>query len=162
VIAQSKLQSLAPLALRLGVGIVLAVHGWQKVDEGVAGFQDTVQQLGLPAPELVAYAVVALELGGGIMLIAGLATRLVAALATLQFALISVWIKPFEFDVGLIAPQDAPGTGFELDLLLAFGSLALVFLGPGLASLDAAFGIDPRRRSEPVAERRAVEERHAA
>jgi putative oxidoreductase len=126
----------APLALRTVIGIVMAAHGWQKVQQGVGEFAGFVESLSIPFPTFTAYAVTALELGGGILLILGLATRQWALLIGLEMVLTTILVK---VDVGLIADG---GAGAELDLLILAGCLALVLLGPGRVSLDRAFGID--------------------
>lgn len=71
------LDGVPPLLLRLILAPVMIQAGWTKAIafEGTVGwFGDT---LGMPFPELMAFLATAAELGGGIMLLAGLATRLV-------------------------------------------------------------------------------------
>ena len=72
------LDGIPPLLLRLILAPVLIQAGWQKA----MAFEGTVSwfgdSLGLPLPELMAFLAIAAELGGGVMLLAGLATRLVA------------------------------------------------------------------------------------
>jgi uncharacterized membrane protein YphA (DoxX/SURF4 family) len=48
--ALGKLADLGPLLMRLGIGSVFAVHGWQKLSDGVANFAPTLTDLGVPAP----------------------------------------------------------------------------------------------------------------
>jgi len=38
--------------------------------------------------------------------------------------------------------MDSPGAGYELDLALIAGALALVLMGPGPVSLDRLLGIE--------------------
>lgn len=132
---------LAALFLRLAMGPVLAYHGYQKLQRGVSGFANVVDSLGVPFPTLTAYAVTALELGGGLALLIGFLTQVWSVLLAIQFALISVLVKA---DVGLIAPP-GQGTGAELDLLILAGALALTVMGPGAFSLDAALRLTPAR-----------------
>ena len=72
------LDGVPPLLLRLIVAPVMIQAGWVKA----TGFSGTVSwfgdTLGMPMPELMAFLATAAELGGGVMLLAGLATRLVA------------------------------------------------------------------------------------
>ncbi|MDE0419675.1 MAG: DoxX family protein [Gammaproteobacteria bacterium] len=67
-----------PLLLRLFLAPVMIQSGWVKA----TGFSGTVSwfgnTLGMPLPEVMAFLATAAELGGGVMLVAGLATRLVA------------------------------------------------------------------------------------
>jgi putative oxidoreductase len=133
---------IAPLVLRVGIGVVFTYHGWQKLDGGISNFGLFLESLGLPAPDVLAYLVTGLELIGGAMLILGLLTRLPAILLAVQMALIAFWIKPTKMDLGLIAPPDAPGTGSELDLALMVGCIAIAVLGPGALALDRLIGAE--------------------
>ena len=72
------LEGIPPLLLRLVLAPVMIQAGWLKYmyfDSTVRLF-DTVY--GLPLPELMAFLATSAELVGGVMLLAGLATRLVA------------------------------------------------------------------------------------
>ncbi|MYB39537.1 MAG: DoxX family protein [Gammaproteobacteria bacterium] len=72
------LDGVAPLLLRLILAPVMIQAGWTKL----AGFEGTVRwfegSLGLPLPELMVVLVIGAEFVGGILLLVGLATRLVA------------------------------------------------------------------------------------
>lgn len=135
------LNRLAPFAatvLRLAMGVVFIAHGWQKLDNGVSGFAGFLSSLNIPAPEVMAWVVTILEIGGGILLVAGLGTRLVAlALAALMVGTI-IMVKA---EAGLIGEQ---GVGAEIDLMLLAGGVALALLGPGAASVDRAIGLEPK------------------
>ena len=72
------LAGIAPLIARVIVGVIMAVHGFQKLVGGPANFGAFLQQLGVPAPTLMAYVVTFVELVGGILLILGLLSRLAA------------------------------------------------------------------------------------
>jgi putative oxidoreductase len=130
------LSSVGLLVLRGVVGIVMAFYGWRKLDGGVANFAGFVESLNVPLPELTAYLVTALELGGGILLIAGFLTRLWALLIAIEMVFTTLLVK---VDVGLIGEQ---GAGAELDLLILGGCLVLFAIGPGRLSLDRALGIE--------------------
>lgn len=121
----------AILILRLAAGVVLAYHGWQKLQD-VAGFAGFVESLDIPAPDFVAYLVTYLEFLGGIALIIGIATRYVAALFAIEMVFTNVLVK---FDVGLIASEG--GVGAELDILILAIALSLVLVGAGRWAVDA-------------------------
>jgi len=124
------------LLARLGVGGVMAWHGWLKLDGGVSEFATMLQGLNVPAPEVVAWLMTIAEGLGGLLLIVGLLTRL----ATLPLIVILIGaIFLVKVDVGFIV-ADAPGA--ELDVALLAGLFALLFVGPGRLSLDAALGYE--------------------
>jgi putative oxidoreductase len=127
---------LGPLLIRLGVGTVFAVHGWQKLDAGVSNFAAFLESLGVPFPEAVAWLQTVAEGVGGILLVLGLFTRLVTLplIATMVGAILLVKV-----DVGFVEPD---ATGAELDVALLAGLLGLLFLGPGRYSLDAIMGME--------------------
>ena len=51
------LAGLAPLLARVIVGVIMAAHGLQKLLGGPANFGGFLQQLGVPAPTLMAFVV---------------------------------------------------------------------------------------------------------
>lgn len=114
--------------LRVVVGIVFLMHGWQKLFvlhfAGVAGF---LGQLGVPAASVMAVVITLVEFLGGIALILGLFTRWAAWLLAIDmvFAILLVHFKKGFF---------LPGVEFALTLLAA--NIALALNGPGSASID--------------------------
>ena len=72
------LDGIAPLLLRLILAPVMMQAGWNKL----VGFEGTVywfgNSLGMPFPELMAALAMSAELGGGVLLLIGLGTRIVA------------------------------------------------------------------------------------
>jgi putative oxidoreductase len=131
---------LAGLVLRLGVGIIFIAHGWPKLQGGPANFAGFLTQLNVPLPEVTAWAVTLLELGGGVLLIVGLFTRVVALLFVIEMFFTTTLVK---LDVGLVAPQ-AAGAGAEIDIAQGVGALAIALIGPGLLALDNVIGVEPK------------------
>jgi putative oxidoreductase len=86
--------------------------------------------VGIPAPQVAAVLVTALELLGGLALIAGFLTRWVALLLAVDMAVAILTVK---LKGGFFAPQ---GVEFELTLLAAL--LTLAATGAGGFSVDAA------------------------
>jgi uncharacterized membrane protein YphA (DoxX/SURF4 family) len=66
-------------------------------------------------------------------------SRLAALLPTIDLAVAILLVK---LGVGLIAPANQPGMGYELDLALISGFLVVPFAGPGPVSADRAIGLD--------------------
>ena len=98
------LDGVPPLLLRLILAPVMIQAGWTKL----TGFEGTVRwfegSLGLPLPELMVVLVIGAEFVGGILLLVGLATRLVAIplMVTMLVAAFSV-----HWENGWLAISDA-------------------------------------------------------
>jgi putative oxidoreductase len=115
--------------LRVVTGVIFFLHGWQKLFEmghdGVTGF---FTSLNIPLPAVAAAIVIAVELLGGLALILGFLTRLVAVPLAIDMLVALVVVHRAKFFV-------AEG-GYEFVLLLAAASAALFFLGSGAFALD--------------------------
>jgi putative oxidoreductase len=152
--ALGHLADLGPLCMRVGVGAVFAVHGWQKYDQiGVSNFADFLESLNVPAPETVAWLQTIAEGIGGLLLIAGLFTRLVTLpLIAILIGAITL-VKVDLPGVGFVVDAGV-GIGWELETGLLAGLLGLLFIGPGRMSIDGALGMETA--VAPVGARRAV------
>jgi putative oxidoreductase len=133
----------AGTVLRVAMGIVFIAHGMQKFNNGLDGFAGFLTSLNVPLPELMKWVVALLEVGGGILLILGLATRLVAVLFALEMVGTILLVK---MDAGLIGEG---GTGAEIDLMLLAGAIALALMGPGAVAVDRMIGLEPRLVNVP-------------
>lgn len=132
-----------PVIARVVVGTMMFFHGLDKLSGGVDGFAGGLDEMGVPVPTFAAWVVTLLELVGGLMLVVGLLSRVIAALLTIEliFAIILVTGK-----IGLIA-ESGEGVGFERDLAYIVGFLVVVLLGPGRPSLDHVLRLE---RGAPV------------
>jgi putative oxidoreductase len=133
----------APLPLRLMMGFGFLYHGIPKLSvDGHAGFNQNLQGMGVPAPDIMAWAIAALEVFGGVALIVGLLTRATAALLIVEMIVAAVKVHgPNGFSIIHIIGQDANGPifgmpGYELNLLYIAPLLSLVLSGPGHWSID--------------------------
>jgi len=137
------------LLLRLGLGTVFIMHGWQKLfvigHTGLTGF---FAGAGIPFPALSAAIATAVELVGGVALIAGLGTRIAGVL--LAFTML-VAVTTVHLANGFFLPN---GYEFALTLLLANSALALT--GAGRLSLDATLFRQPARPAEAASFRTAA------
>ena len=147
----ARLAVLAPLVVRVIVGIIMTAHGLQKLTEiGPANFGgQLLAGLGVPWPVFFGYVVTFTELIGGILLIVGLLSRLAALVLTIDLV---VAISLVKVNVGLIAPQGS-GAGAELDLALIAGFLVILLAGPGRLSLDYLLGIEEDVEDRPSTRR---------
>lgn len=127
------LSSWATIPLRLAVGIIFAAHGWQKFAGGLDGVAQFFGRVGIPLPEVSAFIVAFVELVGGIGLVVGVLIRYWAVLLSI---IMIVAIFTVKLQNGLLGMQGRPG--YELDLALLAGCLALLFTGPGPISLERA------------------------
>ena len=133
ILVSSGLQSPFLLAVRLYWGWQFMQTGWGKLTD-IGKVVQFFTDLGIPAPALNAYFVSALEFGGGMLLILGLGSRLIALPLTVDMivayitadreALLSIFSNPDKFTAA------APYT-----FLVA--SLIVLIFGPGRFSLDA-------------------------
>ena len=106
--------------LRVFVGVVFAVYGWLKLAD-LQGFAGFLGQVGVPFPGVMAPAVAAVELLGGLALILGTSTRFAALLLTGVMVVAMVTVTLGKGFAG----------GYDLNLALLGGLLALLLAGPG-------------------------------
>jgi putative oxidoreductase len=141
---------IAALILRVAGGAIFLPHGWSKVaGAGPGAFAaDVAASYGIPV--FFGYAAAYAELVGGILLIAGLLTRLDALLLTVTMAVATFVVQLPEalYEV----PADAIKTfvvlrAIELPLALLAICVAILLTGPGRVSLDHLFGIEERFRA---------------
>jgi putative oxidoreductase len=122
-------QSLGLAILRVVVGIIFTVHGYQKLFiMGISNVQGFFAQAHVPLPMASAPLVAGLEFFGGLALIIGLLTRLVALGLVIDMLGAIMFVH---FVNGFFLP-----TGYEFALSLCIASLALVVGGAGSPSVD--------------------------
>jgi len=126
---------MAPILTRAVVGFGFYEAGKGKLEnpERTAGF---FQTLGIPMPEANAAFVSRLECYGGLLLMAGLVTRIVAALLSTTM-IVALATAHRDEVVGLLTrASDAPGAMEIAPLPFLIGLVWLVGFGPGSFSLD--------------------------
>nr|WP_026257272.1 DoxX family protein [Actinopolymorpha alba] len=132
-------RDLALLLARIGLGIVLVTHGWQKFsDQGLSATAGGFSKMGIPLPTLSAYFATFVELIGGAALIIGFAVPIAGILVALNMAGAFLFVHSGN---GVFVNEG----GFELVLVIALTGLLLAAFGSGRIGVDALlFG---RRRS---------------
>jgi putative oxidoreductase len=134
-------RDVALLLARLALGIVLIAHGWQKLmTEGIDATTEGFIENGIPAATVSAVFVMAVELLGGLLILAGAATAPVGVLVALEMlgAVLFVHIGSGVF---------VSNGGWELAGLVGATALALAAAGSGRLSVDHLVS---RRRRRPA------------
>jgi putative oxidoreductase len=133
----------APLPLRLIVGYGFLEHGYAKLARGFDSFGHILHALGVPMPELLAWATILVELLGGAAVLLGAFVPLasVPMAVVLLVAIFTVHL-PNGFSSIKLEAVTASGAhfgqpGYETDLLYLACLAALVLAGSGPFSIDA-------------------------
>ncbi len=133
------MRSLEPAGLLLGrclLALLFLHEAWVKIMAYGAAVQYS-EAYGVPGQLLP--AAIALELGGGLLIVAGLAVRAVAFLLA-GFCVVTAVIFHTNFS------EPGQSLHFEKDLAIAGGFLILCFHGAGPWSLDRILELRRRRR----------------
>lgn len=124
----NKFNWIGPLVVRLTLGLVFLTTGWGKL-HGLDKVAEFFSSLHIPAPYANAVVVSSIEFAGGLLLLVGLGTRLIALLLIGVMA-VAIWTAKLPDVHGVI---DLANT-LEFTYLAAFVWLAVA--GAGAASLD--------------------------
>lgn len=147
-------QSWYAIPLRLIVGFGFMEHGYAKIARGPEKFASVLHALGVPAPDLLAWATIIVELLGGLAVFLGAFIPLVSIpMAIVLLVAIFTVHLPNGFSSIKLLSVDAAGAhfgppGYETNLLYLAALVALVALvlaGSGPLALDR-FLLHPRRR----------------
>ena len=118
------------LILRLTLAVLVLFHGVAKITSGIGPIEGMVTGAGLPS--FVAYGVYLGEILGPILVLVGFYARIGALLivANMLFAL----VLAHRDDLMALSPHG--GWALELQGFFLLTALAVVFLGPGRASMN--------------------------
>jgi putative oxidoreductase len=120
---------LALILLRLAVGSLFVYHGYPKLTKMREG--EWMKTIGM-STALVPFGGF-VEFFGGLGLLVGLLTPIIAVLATL-WMLSTTWFAKSKLKKKYFG-------GYELDITLLLAALALAFIGGGTFSLDHLIGL---------------------
>lgn len=129
-----KFQNQLALAARILMAILFLVAGWGKLT-GFAGTAGYIASVGLPLPQLGVAIAIAVELGGGLALLAGFQTRAVALVMAVFTVATGVFFHNF-----WAMPADQVMLNqvmFLKNLSIAGGLLMMSAFGAGAFSVDA-------------------------
>lgn len=133
----------APIPLRLIVGYGFMEHGFAKLFRGLDAFPAILQAMGMPAPHLLGWLTILVEISGGLAVFFGALVPLasIPMAVILLVAMFTVHL-PYGFSSIKLQAVTAAGAqfgppGFETDLLYLACLAALVLGGSGPLAVDA-------------------------
>ena len=149
LISRSPIAHWAPLPLRLIVGYGFMEHGFAKLARGLDAFPAILHAIGVPAPHLMGWLTIFVEIVGGLAVLSGALVPLasIPMAAVLLVAIFTVHL-PYVFSSIKLQAVTAAGAqfgppGFETDLLYLACLAALVLGGSGPLAID---GLLAKRR----------------
>lgn len=122
--------SWGPVLIRLAVGLVMVIHGLGKLfgvgpaAMSISQFTGFLDTLGLPAASVLAWIVAVVELGGGVLILLGVFTRLAALIIAIDMVVATVLVH---------LPEGYSDS--ELTIVLCLAALSLVVSGAGKLAL---------------------------
>lgn len=128
------LRDLALLIARVALGALLVFRGWRRwtSEGGMQAQIDYLRQFNTPIPEVLAWGGTLLEMIGGVFLIFGLLTPLVAIAIVVQQVMVISYTKWFR------GPWAENG-GYEYNVIQAALALVLIVFGAGRLGIDQLF-----------------------
>ena len=142
LISRSPIARWAPIPLRLIVGYGFMEHGFAKLARGLDAFPAILQALGVPAPHLMGWLTILVEIFGGLAVLLNALVPLasIPMAAVLLVAMFTVHL-PYGFPSIKLQAVTAAGAqfgppGYETDLLYLACLAALVLGGSGPFAID--------------------------
>lgn len=126
------------LLLRIGIGIGLASHGWNKFFGGgkIPGTARWFESIGMRegTGRICALAAASTELGAGVLMALGFLTPFAAA-GMVGVMFVAAWTV--HLPNGFFSAKD----GYELNFVMGLSAVAVAIVGAGEFSLDHAIGM---------------------
>jgi putative oxidoreductase len=138
----ASLKRWSAIPLRLIVGYGFMAHGYAKLAKGPDHFAAILQALGVPAPLLMGWATILIELAGGFAILSGAFVAIASVpMATMLLVAMFTVHLPYGFSSVKLQAVTSAGAqfgkpGYEVDLLYLACLIALVLGGPGPLALD--------------------------
>lgn len=129
MLTESSRFGIALLLLRVVVGIAFVLHGGPKMAHAATW----MNAMPVHPPAFLQEAAAVAEFFGGMLLIVGFATRVAAALIAVDM-IVAIAVVHLPDHAPLVTSH---GESMELPFVYLFGTVALIFAGPGRWSLDA-------------------------
>jgi putative oxidoreductase len=152
LISRTPIARWAPIPLRLIVGYGFMEHGFAKLARGPDAFPTILQALGVPAPHLMGWLTILVEIFGGLAVLLGALVPLasIPMAAVLLVAMFTVHL-PYGFSSIKLQAVTAAGAqfgppGFETNLLYLACLAALVLGGSGPLAIEGLLA----KRREPA------------
>jgi putative oxidoreductase len=120
------------LAGRVLASIIFILGGWTKL-MAMAGTKAYFAKIGVPLPEIAYWVAVVVELGGGLLFLLGLQTRLLGIMLAV-FCIATALLAHANF------AEPSQQINFMKNVCMAGGFLAFAAFGGGALSLDYALG----------------------
>lgn len=150
---RTSLSRWAPIALRLMVGYGFMQHGFAKLSKGPEAFAVILHAIGVPAPHLMAWLTILIEVFGGFAVLLGAFIPL-ASLPMAGVLLVAMFTVhwPYGFSsIKIMSVVDGRAhfgpPGYECDLLYLACLAALVVGGPGPMAISGHLGRTGQLRS---------------
>lgn len=125
-------EPLSWLIIRMSAGLILAVHGWGKIERGPAVASKLIADRGFEPAIFWIHVLIGIEFIGGICIALGLLTRVFAPAAAIQLLIISILYLGNGFSW--------LNRGYEFTLLWGLVFFAIALRGGGPYSLDRKIG----------------------
>ena len=126
---------IALLVVRIAFGVVLALHGYNKIANGLDGTARWFASIGMRWPKQQAALAASTEVVAGLAFAAGFLTPMVSA-AIIGVMIVAYWVD--HRGKGLFIFNN----GWEYVFSIGVVALAVAIAGPGQISIDHALGID--------------------
>lgn len=123
----------ASLILRVGLGLIMIHHGWQKISGGAAGVAGFFGSLGIPIPMVMAWIVIVVELVGGACILLGVLPRIWGLLFAIDMV-VAIF-------VALLPKSEGFMKGYELELMIGIVALFIALKGGGTPALGPMLGL---------------------